>query len=226
MPISSTIRSGRDDPDALGIDNTVGAVNYDVNPYADDGVHEATSSTISGAVDQQVDFMQYYGHGAAVTWGYRYNIPFTSLHYHEGSTMPLVFAMACETARNAPNPPWYNYWSINNQSVGFSLLDYAAGPVPADRIPDPNPLQPSYFLDDTMARHFTSTEAGGAMVYIGETVVTAEKYDLLRQLYAAIGKAYSVHTTIGDIWMSATKGVKNPEFWALIGDPSTFYVGN
>jgi hypothetical protein len=203
----------------VGFDAKLDVVNLAKNPYLDDDAGEATEATVSAAVDQDVDLISYYGHGAAAGWGYLLNILTDDVHFHAGSVIPLTFSMACETARNAPNPPWYPYLDSDGVYEAITAPPF----VPADEIPQPSNTQPALLMNGSMASRFTSEEAGGAMVYIGETVVTSAEPNLLSGFYDAVVNAYIEPTTIGDIW-ARVEGNGTPEYWQFVGDPSTWFI--
>lgn len=203
-----------------GVVSKLDVVNLNADPFIEDGAGEADGNTVAAAIDQGVDFIGYYGHGSAPGWGYLVNINRLGVTPALGAVIPLVFAMACETARAAPNPPWYPYIDAD----GYYESVFPGPPlVPADQIPDPASVQPWPVLNNTIAGRLTSELGAGAMVYIGETVVTGAETNLLDAVVDGVAAAYKTPTTIGDIWArAAPKG--HPDIWQIVGDPSTFFL--
>jgi hypothetical protein len=180
-----------------------------------DFVDEASGRTVSSFIDSGGDIVGFYGHGASDGWGYNYDIPRNSISPHVGSVNPLVFAMACETARSAPNPPWYPYVDVDGNYVVLPVDNFTAAPD----VPSPAAMQAS---NPSMASQFTSALSAGPMVYIGETVVTSEEYDLLVNFYTQYAMSYGADVTIGDLW-GKVEDSGTPDYWAFIGDPSTWF---
>jgi hypothetical protein len=201
-----------------GITTKVDAVNIGENSFLVDGAGESSPVVVASEIDQGVDVIGYYGHGAAPAWGYNYNIYRDYITPAAGSVIPLVISMACETARNAPNPPWYPYAGVDG-----AIHVIPPGPPAVTSIPEPSPIQPAAVLGSTMASRFTTDLPSGSMVYVGETVVTGAEFGVLNAFYSNVASAYATPTaTIGDIIQEAI-GHGRPELWQVVGDPSTWF---
>lgn len=203
-----------------GIDAKLDAVNMDVNPTLRDDASEAEPADLDYAVDQEDDLIAYYGHGSSEYWGYLGNLWRGNLTPAVGSIVPVAFAMGCETARSAPNAPWYPYYDKSNNLVNLATNMFWA----FEAIPDPNPIQPEAVNDPSWGKRFTSDLPSGSMVYIGETVVTGGEPALLSAWYENFIAAYKGEPqTVGSMWKSAAKW-GHPEIWQFVGDPSTWFI--
>lgn len=194
-------------------------------------LNKATYMSLQSAVNNNAGFIMYYGHGSSWGWGYYGNLLWPYLSFEESKPVPLVYAMACETALSAPNAPWYPYYDSLGNYKDFSNVKY----VNAMDIGTVSSLQfhePIDVISDNIARHFTSTGRGGAMVYIGETVVTHAALNFNDIFYEHLIKAAKNGVeTIGDIWYNTIKNMPSeskekdvhPQFFQFVGDPTVFY---
>jgi len=215
---------------AVGVKTTVETLNTADHPEVNDGIVEATYNSVELAVDDTALFMLYFGHGSSWGWGYRWNILWPWLIFTNNKPVPFVYSMACETALSGPNPPWYPYYDSNGNYKNFSNWNPAiSGPIKPSDLGTVNSLQPEkVIVSNSIARTFTSVNTAGAMVYIGEIVVTSAENNLNNDLLANLTKAYqSGKMTIGDIWFGAIKANSpgsHPEFFQMVGDPSTGFA--
>jgi hypothetical protein len=213
---------------AIGIKTQVETLNSAYH-NANNGIVEATYDSVELAVDDTALFMFYLGHGSSWGWGYRWNILWPWLTFNNVKPVPFVYSMACETALSAPNPPWYPYYDSAGNYKNFSAWDSnVSGPIKPSDLGSVSSLQPSDVLSNSIAHTFTSTTTAGAMVYIGETVVTHAEYDLNNNLLTNVSKAYTSGTmNVGDIWLEtvSANGIDmHPEFFQMVGDPSTGFA--
>lgn len=180
-------------------------------------VPTATDATLAAAVARG-DAVGYYGHGDADGWGYALELPARGMNFPAGaSPAPAVLAVGCETARAAPNPPWYAYLSASGVVTRIPPSPF----VPAASIPDPATLQPESLLNDSVAARFTSDQDGGAMTYLGETVVTGDD-SATETFYAGLLASRTHAATVGDVWRVVRSSLRHPEFWQFTGDPTTW----
>jgi hypothetical protein len=205
---------------ANGITSNLDAVNFNLAPFNQDGAGEASPDTINASVDNGDDLISYFGHGSADVWGYNLNVYRLGIQPAVGSVIPLVFAMACETARNAPNAPWYVYMDVDGNVVNLGSVGNF---IPGAEIPDPARTQPIELLNDSMGARFTSDLPSGSMVYLGETVVTGAESALTTAFYKNWPSIYDKPTTIGDFWNKVVVA-GHPEYWQFVGDPSTWFI--
>ncbi len=214
-----------------GIVTAVQVLNTDKDKPSINNLTEATYTSLHSAVSNDVGFIMYYGHGSSWGWGYHWNLLWPYLTFEESKPIPLVYAMACETALGAPNPPWYPYYDSLGIYRNFSGVDH----VSSEDLGTIGSLQfhePYDVISDSIAHHFTSTEKGGAMVYIGETVVTHAEANFNNAFYDELIKAAKNGVeTIGDIWYNTIENMLreptskdvHPVFFQFVGDPSTSF---
>lgn len=204
----------------------LGDVNYDVN-YAKSAAEQlgnanygnspdVTRQTVGDIFSQGVRVFHYFGHGFQLGFD---GLTVFDLKLFNTVPAPLVFAMACSTAQTAPNPPWDAYYDANSVYHDFTGQ---SGLTP-DKVGHPASLQfhtPNDVVGtNVMSRAFTSNDHNGAMVYIGDTVVTHPDYALASDFYGAMRN--SRIDTIGEAWYGASKGKAHPEYFQFVGDPST-----
>jgi hypothetical protein len=210
----------------------------DVKSAAPDNYASATYATFNATLKSNVSFIQYYGHGGNVGWGYDATLTYTWIDLVNEVPIPLVYAMACETAIEAPNPPYYPYYDSNGELKNYGWWNAAiTGNLTAAMVGTPAEIQPHNVLTDNMGRHMTSADPGGAMVYIGETDIEPEEETFNSEFYASLAQAYYYgNETIGDIWFNATANMLNaaaingadvhPEFFQFDGDPTVAFPKN
>lgn len=234
-PTDSTVRGYGNLLMSNGIPVHVDTLNTADVP-TNNGLTEATYQTVQNAVNDDVSFIMYFGHGSGWGWGYEWNILWPYLTFANAKPVPLVYAMACETAIGAPNPPWYSYYDSTGFYKNFSTWDInTQGAITEQQLGTISSLQfhqPYEVVSDSIARHFTSTLPAGAMVYIGETVVTHAEYHFNDEFYTQLINGYNTGTlAIGDIWLNTIRNMLNepesddvhPIFFQFVGDPSTSF---
>jgi hypothetical protein len=194
-------------------------VGRDAYPILNDGTGDATVATLAAAFGSD-DVVTYYGHGSADFWGYEHNINWRDVA-PQGTPIPTVMAIGCETARSAPNPPWYPYESTAGTTTKLAADQFWA----EDQIPDPMPTQPEALLNTSFGSALVNGVAG-PMTYVGETVVTTSRPGLLYDFTTALAHSYTHPSPIGLIWAQVADGYSDPEFWQFIGDPTTVFATN
>lgn len=212
-------------PMLAGIETDGWVVNSD--PKAKSPFREATPKDLRAALEAGAPAVFYVGHGTAQMWGSG-SLALRNVELSNAMPVPLVFAMACETAIGAPNIPWYPYNTEDQMYHDFTRYDSKKnGQITRKMVGDVHSLQCSTTTTENYSRRFTSQDRFGSMVYVGETIVTAADYDLLtswlKQLSEAF-KANDLSVRIGDIWrktFATADPKKRPYFYQFVGDPST-----
>ena len=197
---------------------------------------EATYQTLYSAFNNTASFVMFLGHGGAQTWGYQWNLMYEKINFTNTKPVPLVLAVACETALSAPNVPWTDYYDSTGKLKSFSGPNSTPNStITADMMGSISSLQfhqPADVIPDNMGRHFTSINTGGSMVYIGDTVITHESFNLTSMFFQNLQLAYKEKLRIGDVWFRTTKNLLgrapeddvNPTLYQFVGDPSTGFL--
>ena len=179
------------------VDSLSGYTNYRLyqsgNPcFATD---PPSSANINAKLNVGVRFLNYVGHGG--TWGLA--IPGDAYDQSDlagltnGNTLPIAFAVACDTAQYATQPPYSPYTDI----YGVHHIGTSAGEVFTNVPPQPSNLQmtdnPSCF-----AESFLLQGATGGVGYVG-CVTGAQPFarDLDKAFFESLDYGAS---TLGDMW--------------------------
>jgi hypothetical protein len=219
----------------INVNATAGVIEANAAAPNNDAEANATYSTLQDAFNSGVSFVQYYGHGGAQQLGYYRNdaLQNNGLSLSNAIPIPLVFAMACQTAFQAPNVPYYIYYDDNGNKIDYTRWNATInGPITKAMIGNVATIQKTDVLTDNIARHITSAGHDGAMVYIGETVITSNDSVFLTNFMLALVNAYnSGNETIGDVWLATTRNHDgtsasqdvHPEYFQFVGDPTTAF---
>lgn len=205
-------------PMLKGVEKKHGVVNGGKTP-------DATPADLAAAMNANAPIVLFTGHGTAQMWGSD-GFALHRLRFTNARPIPLVLALACETALGAPNIPWYPYYTADQRYRDFTQWDpKKKGAITREHLGDVNSIQAST-ITENYSRRFTSMCRGGAMVYIGQTIVTHANYEFLQHVLEQLSAAYESKqpVRIGDIWRSAFAKVSpaaRPWFFQLVGDPST-----
>ncbi|NIO87474.1 MAG: hypothetical protein GTN68_43695 [Candidatus Aminicenantes bacterium] len=213
---------------------------YPIDPNDVAGSMDRRAAPMTNYINQGVGFLNHYGHGSIDDFSWVYDKRHLN-NLTNTTKLPVVFSCGCSTAEFAPNPPWQDYYDINNNFHG------GHAPGANEVVPIPKPIQPgqgAIFNCDREARpeDWLVNRTAGAVAYIGSAGTANPGYP--PKLDKPFFEAYhSGKRTLGEVWkhvlnkyinevFDANGNVKHSEEWhryagwngvvrfMLFGDPT------
>lgn len=174
-----------------------------------DSILDLRAAPITNYINQGVGFLNHYGHGAIDDFSWVYD----ARHLDDQTNthkFPVVFSTGCSTAEFAPNPPWQDYYCVNN------IYHISHAPDSTEIVATPNPIQPGAGTlhncdrearpEDWLVQHST-----GAIAYIGSAGTANPGYP--PTLDKAFFRAYYLgKRTLGEMWIYMVEQYLNEFF--------------
>ncbi len=159
-----------------------------------------TRDEVRGAWAEGVALVAYDGHGSADGWHECFALADArTLAAEAPERLPVVLAMACDTAQVAALPPYSSYVD----ATGREHAGTNAGEVFREPPPAPSPYQPGAHNLTSLGERLLREGEGGAAVYIGCTTGGQPCANaLLRGFGEALGAAGD-EPRAGDLWAAA-----------------------
>ena len=170
---------------------------FPIDPNDVAGSMDKRAAPMTNYINQGVGFLNHYGHGSIDDFAYVYD----KRHLNDltnTNKLPIVFSCGCATAEFAPNPPWQDFYDINNNFHGGHT------PGVNESVPTPNPIQPGegeIFNCDREARpeDWVVHRNTGAIAYVGSAGTANPGYPpyVDKPFFQAY---YLGRRTLGDVW--------------------------
>ncbi|MBC7238011.1 MAG: hypothetical protein H5T69_19380, partial [Chloroflexi bacterium] len=160
-----------------------------------------TSANINNTLNNGVGLVNYVGHGhpsgLAIPGDWYQEVDMSGLSNED--MLPIMFAVACDTAQFATQPPYAPYTDLN----GVHHIGTAAGETFGDVPPQPAPIQTTD-NPESLGEAVTVKHETGAVAFIGcATGSQPFARDLDRFFFQ--GLSSSTFTTLGSMWAGAIR---------------------